>query len=379
MIDQGQDSAPGADVRRRAARPGPGWRIQPPPARRLLATLDAAWLVFLLAEKAVTGRVWFGEAVGMVPPFLFALVPLVLLAGTAVARGRRLVTAGMALAALGLGLDQAGLNFDAISATGRVPAGAVHVVSWNSNCWDQLLGTQGHFYRFLTSQHADIYLLQEYQHVGANLMTPVRIDDLAELRREFPGYQIAVKGELVTLSRYPIVAEPAIGPEKSLPADADWRAQYDTDKVLRTDLLIDGKVVSVYNVHLPVWNEMPDGLVSASFYAAMRDSYAQRTAWLSALSSDVADNRAPVVVAGDFDTSAAMADLDALRSELSDAQGASTSFYPEGWQQGGVMPFWRTDWAFTGHGVATDRYTFVTPQLLSDHSLQDLWVSPPTA
>jgi endonuclease/exonuclease/phosphatase (EEP) superfamily protein YafD len=345
------------------------------PRAWLVCAAALGWLAFLLVEKAADGRIWLGELVGIVPPFLFALMPLLLAVLLPLARRLRWWTAGALALSLALGLGQAGLNLAALGSEGKVPPGSVHIVAWNTNSWNQILGTKDDFYAFLKDRSADVYLLQEYQRLGADRRTKTPLDDMARLREEFPGYHIAAQGELVTVSRYPVVGEPAVGPARDLPADADWQARYRAGKVLRTDLLIAGQVVSVYNVHMPVWNSMPDGMLSGAFYRHMREQYDPRRAQYAGLEADVAANRNPLVLAGDFNATAAMSDLDPLRERLDDAAGASDDVAPTSWEEGGWKPFWRTDWAFTGQGATADRYAFAEPRKLSDHALQDLWVS----
>ncbi|WP_162603040.1 endonuclease/exonuclease/phosphatase family protein [Streptomyces sp. CS081A] len=338
-----------------------------------------AWLALLLVEWAADGRIWLGHLVGIVPPAAFVLVPLGLAVLAPLARGAaRWRSLAAAVLALLMGFGQSG--FDPAAAWRPEPApgpDSVRVFAWNTNSWNQLLGTQDHFYAFLRSKDADVYLLHEYQHVTADRKGRLPIDDLARLRREFPGYGIAVRGELVTLSRFPIVRQPAVGPARDVPTDADWPTEYRENKVLRTDVLVGGRAVSFYNVHMPVWNSMPDGLLSSAFYRHMRERFAPRRAQYAGLEADLAANRNPVVVAGDFNATAAMSDLDPLRERLSDAAEVSTDPYPTSWEEGGWKPFWRTDWAFTGNGAKAERYEFGAPEKLSDHAVQDLWVSLP--
>ncbi|WP_370414800.1 endonuclease/exonuclease/phosphatase family protein [Streptomyces fradiae] len=364
---------------REEAAPAPAVRPRGRRRNLLVAGAAAAWLVLLGVEWVLDGRFWPGNLVGIVPPAAFVLVPLLLAALAPLARGsarwRALGAAGLALL---LGLGQSGIDPAALwRSEPRPGADAVRVFAWNTNSWNQLLGTQDHFYAFLKAKQADVYLLHEYQHVTADRKGKLPIDDLARLRREFPGYEVVVRGELVTLSRFPVVGQPAVGPARAVPAGADWATTYRETKVLRTDLLVGGRVVSFYNVHMPVWNSMPDGLLSPAFYRHMRERFAPRRAQYAGLTADLAANRNPVVVAGDFNTTAAMTDLDPLRERLADAAGVSTDPYPTSWEEGGWKPFWRTDWAFTGNGARAERYSFGDPEKLSDHATQDLWVGLP--
>ncbi|MGW2814910.1 endonuclease/exonuclease/phosphatase family protein [Streptomyces sp. NPDC001415] len=350
-------------------------------AGRLVCWSALAWLVCLTVERVVGGRYWFGELAGAVPPFAFVVLPLALAALIPLARGAdRWRTGAAVVLALVLGAGQSGINFGALwSRDHAAGPDSVRVVAWNTNSWNQLLGTQDHFYAFLKAKKADVYLLHEYQHVTPDRKGREPIDDLARLREEFPGYEITTDGELVTLSRFPVVARPAVGPARALAPDAGWSTRYRQAKVLRTDLLVKGRTVSFYNLHMPVWNSMTDGPLSGAFYSHMRQSFGPRQAQYAGLEQDVADNPNPVVVAGDFNTTAAMSELDGMRSRLDDAMGANDDLYPTSWEEGGWKPFWRTDWAFTGHGATADEYRFDSPEKLSDHAVQDLWVSVPPA
>jgi len=81
------------------------------------------------------------------------------------------------------------------------------MVSWNTEFWDQDWITGGRLdaddlYRYLRSLDADVYLLHEYLHLNDAATDihakAVRIDEVPRLRREFPGYQLAVAGEQLT-------------------------------------------------------------------------------------------------------------------------------------------------------------------------------------
>ncbi len=370
-----------------AEAPGPPAPDTPPArgarrrAGRLVWWAALGWLVCLAVEWVVDGRYWPGELAGAVPPFAYVVVPLALAALIPPATGRDRWRIGAAVAvALALGAGQSGINVRALwTADHRPGPDSIRVIAWNTNSWNQLLGTQDHFYAFLKSKKADVYLLHEYQHVTPDRKGRLPIDDLARLRAEFPGYEVTTDGELVTLSRFPVVARPAVGPARTLAPDADWNTRYREAKVLRTDLLIKGRTVSFYNLHMPVWNSMTDGPLSSAFYRHMRESFGPRQAQYAGLENDVAHNPNPVVVAGDFNTTAAMSELDGMRARLDDAVRASDDLYPTSWEEGGWKPFWRTDWAFTGHGVTADKYRFDAPEKLSDHAVQDLWVSVPAA
>ncbi|BCJ50804.1 hypothetical protein Asp14428_22790 [Actinoplanes sp. NBRC 14428] len=247
-------------------------------------------------------------------------------------------------------------------------------------------------YRFLRKQNADVYLLQE--HViwvpGTAEVGYFPVQDDAKLRAEFPGYHIARRSELVTVSRFPIVAQPLFGPAAELPSDAPFNEVFARDKTLRTDLRIGSRVLSVYNVHVTVptaidLNFLNPQVDMDSYY---RRKFEWRQAEVRAVADDVRHNPNPSVISGDFNATSSMGTLDPLRAVTDDATRAGTQVLPLSWRfnapmnfswdsplAGLPLPFWRIDWTFTRGAVAVHRYELVSSEWLSDHRPQDLWFS----
>jgi endonuclease/exonuclease/phosphatase (EEP) superfamily protein YafD len=356
------------------AAPSPTIRRRWCPGTRVLVGITAAWLVFVLAQRLFSGHWWFWLLVDVLPPALFLLVPLLLLLSVPIllaCRVRLPVSArwsvvGVAVLAGVLGFDSSGVN---LSSDSPVPSGSLHVFAWNTQYWDQT-DNPDHFYAFLKSQHADVYLLQEYLNWDDKKddKGAIRVVDTARLHREFPGYTLVTRGELLTLSRFPVVAQPLVGPDR---LTVDWQTEFQNAKVLRTDILIKGKTVSFYNVHIPVQLDLSRGILNGSFYAYTQQANTQRHAQFAGLEANVAANHNPTLVAGDFNTSPAMADLAGLRDTM---QVASTSFYPTSWQSSGWLRFWRLDWTFT-RGIGVHKYGFQDAQGMSDHRPQDMMIS----
>ena len=359
------------------------------PGTRVLVGLAVVWLGFAVAQWLLTGRWWFWLLVDVVPPFvllavpalLILSVPALLLCRVRLPVSARLWVVAAAVLAGVLGFDQSGVNLAALTGNpdGAAPAGALRVFVWNTQYWDQT-DNPDRFYAFLTAQHADVYLLQEYLNWddGRDDQGELRVFDGARLRREFPGYTVVARGELLTLSRYPVVAQPPVGPDRSIAGTAaDWPTVFETAKVLRTDLAIDGQVVSFYNVHMPVHLDTGRGIFHSSFYDYTRQADARRQAQFTGLSDDVAANPHPTVVAGDFNTTPAMGDLGRLRGMTQDAIRADTSLYPVSWQSSGWMEFWRLDWTFTARGVRVHDYAFGDAEGMSDHRPQEVVISLP--
>ncbi|GAA2899357.1 endonuclease/exonuclease/phosphatase family protein [Streptosporangium fragile] len=356
--------------------PAPGVRHRGGASRwraRLLLGVTAAWLVFVVLHHLLSGRFWLWLLPDLVPPMVYLAAPLLLLAAAPLAgRSRRRWCAALAAVSLVLGAGQSGLDPGALAGGGGspAPAGALRLVSWNTEYWHQDDDPE-RFYGFLKDRRADIYVLQEYMHwVGDD---PRQIDDLARLRREFPGYHVAVDGELVTVSRFPIVATTRVGPARTLDSRSPWRSAFDLSKVLRTDVRVGASVLSVYNVHIPTQYMLDENPLTPEFYTRLRDRDARRGAQFRGLEADLGANRNATVVTGDFNSTYAMGDLRWLFHRLSSANRASRRPHLASWPAGGPA-LWQLDWTFTS-SVGVHRYDLLDPRGMSDHRAQELLVS----
>jgi endonuclease/exonuclease/phosphatase family metal-dependent hydrolase len=327
--------------------------------RRVLARLPlvaaAGWLGFVAAHALLTGRTWLWLVFAPLPPLAFVAVPALLLVPFAAPVARRRIGLLAVVAALLLGLPQAGLNVAALAHHGppAVPPGAVRVVAWNTEYWDEGDDPR-RFTDYLVGLHADVYLLQEYLS-----RSRVEIDDRARLARDFPGYTILVKHELVVLSRLPVVAIPPVEPLS----------------VLRVDVRAGGRVLSLYDVHVPIQADYRRSPLTWSFYRGVRDQDRSRRFLLRALEADVRANPLALLVAGDFNTTPAMGDLRSLAALADDAARASRQLYPRSWHAG-PLHLWRLDWALTRNGVRVHSYDLHDPAGMSDHDAQDLTLTP---
>ncbi|GAA3076190.1 hypothetical protein GCM10017562_50500 [Streptomyces roseofulvus] len=349
---------------------------------RLLAVAVAGWALLVLPGLLLSGRWWPWLLPDLAPPVLFLAVPPALLALCPAVRDRvrRRWLAGALVVLLLAGAGRAGVHWGALLPGGApepAPADAVRVFSWNTLYWDTTDDPE-EFHRFLRSKDADVYLLQEY--LAWVDGTPTETDRLGPLRAAFPGYRVVVRGELVTLSRFPVVATPPVGrgqatDDRSVP----WRERFERNKVLRTDVDVRGRVVSFYNVHIPVQLDIERDWLSRDFYRVVRDTDAVRREHYAALLADARANPYPLLISGDFNTTSAMGDLDGLRGAFEDAVSASSSVLPVSWDSEGPLPLWRLDWTFAGGPLRVHRYALTDPAGLSDHRGQELLVSPAPA
>ncbi|WJK35276.1 endonuclease/exonuclease/phosphatase family protein [Solwaraspora sp. WMMA2065] len=364
--------------------PGGHRRRRWPPRTRLVFATVAGWSLFLAVFLTLTGTQWWWRPFELMPPLLFVAVPLLLAPLTLLARPVRARLALVLVGCLVLGADLAGLNVHALpggrDTAAPVPADAIRVFAWNTEYWHDGDDPE-RFYAYLADQRADVYLLSE--HVGWDLAghRPVRVDHRAELRERFPDYQIVAVGELLTMSRYPVVRHHALDATPYLtdrqlggpPPGSDF-ADYYRHKILRTDLLVGGTVFSAYNVHIPVQLDVSMDPRRPEFTAFMRAQEIRRQAHHRAVVADLAGNPAPVLLAGDFNATAAMGELRALGRRLRDALPASQQIHPVSWPDGNI-PLWRLDWAFTAGPVRVHDYRMVPGRGMSDHRGQLVTVS----
>ncbi len=332
------------------------------------AAVIGLWAAWVVTQRALSGRFWPVLLPDLLPPIAYVLVPL-LLAPLLLRIGRRRWLAALVLlATLVVQLPRAGLNGHAVLPGPRSPeAGRISVFSWNTEYWHQSDDVAG-FYAFLRAQRADIYLLQEYELASAAAVTGVSDPgDLAALRASFPGYSLVQRGELVTLSRFPIVATPGVAPDPGPASTDNWDFLAIVTKTLRVDVRTPAGILSTYNVHLPVQLSQANPL-TPEFYRNVRDADRRRVTALRGLASSIRTNPHPSVIAGDFNTTAAMGDLRGVRSVARDAEHADV--YPISWNLNTPLRFWRLDWLFVAGGVAAWDYRFGDPGGFSDHRPQ---------
>ncbi|MFD2421835.1 hypothetical protein [Amycolatopsis pigmentata] len=353
------------------------------PAQVLLGAA-LAWLVFTMSQLLLSGRWSLWILADLAPALLFLVVPVVLLLCTVpfpVPRVRmpprsRVATVLAATISLVLGIGHAGVNWAALSPHGNnlIPAGAVKIVSWDTLYWDQS-DDPDRFYAYLQEQHADVYLLQEYVVGIPRPDTLEPVDDLGRIREAFPGYYVASAGELLTVSRFPIAAQIPLPASATRPPGISYTAwpEFWTYRVLRTDLTIDGKTLSVYNLHLPDVLDLDFSPATSTFYRMIGKLDTWRQAEFQALHADLVANGNPAIVSGVTNTLPNMGDRHWFDG-LHDAVSAGDSFYPVTLAFRG-MSLWRMDGTFTTSGLRTDSYRLVDPQGMSTHRLQAFAVS----
>jgi endonuclease/exonuclease/phosphatase (EEP) superfamily protein YafD len=336
---------------------------------RLLVGATAACIAFLAAHVLLTDRWWPWLIVEAIPPLALVVVPLLLLVLVPFARPVRRWLAAVLVLLLLAGIHLAGYGPGWGAAAGSPPGTAVKLFAWSTNYW-QMSDDKDAFYAFLRRQDADVYLLQEYLYWKGD--QPIRIDDSARLRAEFPGYALSVDGELLTLSRLPIVATH----HELLPSTGtDW--YWKGAKAQRTDIRAGGRTVSVYNVHLPVPFRIGGNPLSGSFYRGLKDQDTWRLRELRKLRTDLTGNPNPAVVAGDFNSP--WMELSALGAGTKVHSPAGLPLPPRSWPVSdySLPRLWRLDWLYTTGALAVSSYHFGASAPFSDHAGQEIRVVVP--
>lgn len=364
-------------------------------ARTSFPRRDRLLLSFSIAAAGVaglhlllSGRTWIWVLPDLMPPLLFLLIPLALLGTLAVVWLRRLplrrpvAVSSAVLTVLALahafGAGQAGLNLAAVSGgvtDGPAPPGAVRVVTWDTLFWANA-GNADRFYRFMTERRADVYLLQDYPHPETETFQLIR--DSERLRREFPGYHFANAGGLLTISRFPIVRRVPMETNVVPPPGTDNMGFLKSWKygVLRTDLDIDGRVFSAYNVHFYDRYYLDVLPLTPTFFRNIRGLDLGRRVQFDRLLADLDVNPNPLLVSGNFNSLPNTGELDRL-GHLKDAGRADRSIYPASLKFFGPS-LWRMDWTFTSPAVGVHHYDLIHPGDLSSRHLQDVVLSLPS-
>jgi endonuclease/exonuclease/phosphatase family metal-dependent hydrolase len=95
---------------------------------------------------------------------------------------------------------------------------------------------------------------------------------------------------------------------------------------------------------------------------------------LGALTRDLAGNTAPRLVAGDFNTTPAMGELNRLDRLLTRGRTTDGTLYPTSWNAR-HMGLWRLDFTYHDPTIRLHQYRFCDSRNLSDHDAQELWIS----
>lgn len=230
------------------------------------------------------------------------------------------------------------------------PHGNLKIATFNTEYWhtsERELVDAVHY------QDMDVVLFQE--HLAKHGKTWGPTDRIAELKAVLKERVVDSEGEVVTVSKWPIVYRRAYsdgGPD---------------GQVLRTDLNIDGRIVSVYNMHLPVHLHLELLGNPIAFYRDLKANAARRELTLKTVIDDISSNKNPVVVGGDFNASYAMNGAGWFRTHLSDAYAAAHCERPGDTFTMNKIMSWRIDYIYVSKELTPTGYCTETRDDISDH------------
>lgn len=235
------------------------------------------------------------------------------------------------------------------SARAAQPLQSIGVVTFNTEYWHI---PEAEFLERIDSAEADVVFLQEHLEKRGSSWGPT--NRISQLKQAAPDRHVDWNGEVVTLSRWPIVG----------------RHAFSGGQALRTDLRApDGRILSAYNVHLPV--HIHPGLLPdvPAFYADARRIASRRQALLDEVVQDLSLNRNARIVAGDFNSTVAMHGVEWFRKNMVDAHAAPRCDEArETFELASGMLGWRIDFVYVSADLVPERYCTKSLPGISDHS-----------
>lgn len=259
---------------------------------------------------------------------------------------RRLSAQHLALACAAV-LGVGALTSTSALAAPPAPGIDIKITTFNTEYWhipEQELIDQVHY------QDMDLVFFQEHLEKRGNTWGPT--NRIPQLKAVLKDRHVAVNGEVVTLSRWPIVHTHA----------------FSKGEAIRTDLKgPDGRVISTYNIHLPVHLHLELVSRPLAFYQDAQATAARRQELLEEVIADLSGNQNPVIVAGDFNTSSAMNGTAWFREHMTDAYVAPRC--PQArdtFEIAGVLT-WRIDYVFVSRHFVPASYCTQAAPKMSDH------------
>lgn len=242
----------------------------------ILSCLNAAFLLAILLVESVIGeRRWWATVLTYMPQ-LPLLLPTSLLVLAAVLRRRWGILLGNVPAFM-LGLALLGVNIPLQRASSD--GAPVRVMTWNAH---HLAGGRDRVIDAIARYHPDIVCLQEARELP--------LIHAGWLQHFFPGWTMAKGGEVVVLSRYPVIGAqryPTTGGRVMLAARLE----------------VNGTPLTVINVHYATSSDASSLTNHAhSRRAYLRETVAIRAVQTQKLLDIAAQAGTNVVIAGDFNT-----------------------------------------------------------------------------
>lgn len=307
------------------------------------------WTLFLVAWFLTGTRVWFWVLPDSAPTIILIIVPVLLFATVPFmpyarwAWSMTLVAAALAcLPRTDVGLQFFPRSGCRVSESNQDP---ISILSWNTNFWGEgnpFVGAN------VAGAGADIIALQEVQ-------KDVRNKYVTWTPRDFPGssYRTVIrKGELAIATNLDVLSDNR----------DDTIFPY-----LWADIITPSKrVIRVINVHIPVHLSLSLHPGDENFLDFVRTRFSIRNQELANLRVIVDKSPHPVILAGDFNSTASMASFRLATNGLCDSIYASGLKNPMTWSLFG-LPLWRPDYVMTSPGINVMNYEVFPMNDISDH------------
>jgi len=346
-----------------------------------LLALNALWIGFMLVFIGLTGKLPIMSIFGSAPTFIFVLVPLLLLALTPLVQ-RRMMLVIMACIGGVLGATQFELFLVPLKTVGLTDTQqSFTVFNWNSLMWDEKKDKDA-FYHFLTSQQADIYMLQEALYSASEhdatvdkslYQTAIPIstavdgldydyltfDKSDEILSYFPGYYLTHQQQFMVISKFPIV-----------------QSYLDSsDQFQVVDVAIKDYPLRLFNVHVALHLEFKNPATLA-FYQALERRFYTRAIAFDQLQLAIKSTNSDYLVAGDFNSPKTMGTMTQLKQSHVDLFRYAPQRVPLTFEFNGLR-LWRFDYMFANNEHrfnVIDFHNFPVPAL-SDHNAQRLVIA----
>lgn len=303
----------------------------------------------LIIHTFFSGRLSYWNLISIIPPLVFLLIiPLLIIINL---RLKNFYGILFILASTPLILQNSDINLN-FNSKPALTENSVKIFNWNTFFWED--SDKENFLNFIKSHNADIYHLQEYIYLNNE-----NVYDLDLVKRIFPDYNIANSGEFLTLSRYPISKI------------YEGHSYY-----LKVDVDIDGKILSFYNVHIPV--QLDVGVIGSpqTFIRDIDRRFYWRKENIDNLVNDITENKNLYYVSGDFNSTKSMGVMDSVLKLGTDTYSATNHLFPATWEIG-QLKLWRIDYNIASQKITILDHKDINPGVYSDHWAQLVTIQLP--
>jgi endonuclease/exonuclease/phosphatase (EEP) superfamily protein YafD len=309
---------------------------------KIIWFLTISILVFDVLQLLLANRWWLWEFTTFIPWYAIVIAHIVMIVGlTASQEGWMALILTLALL-FQFRIVDVGKGKPVI--IDNETTQQVSLFSWNTEFWEPD-ATEAQLFAHIGANSSDIIHLQEAMELNGDAK-PVE-KRMQELLGE--QYTVVQYGELVSATRLPVLEVTAS----------------DVGAFQRMDLLIGGKIVSAYNVHIPVHvtpSLIKDPTVMVTY---VRDKFYRRQQASAALIADLRQNPNPKIISGDFNSQTTMPLIHYYMDNFAEAARDVSFGIPTSIKIGGVK-LWRIDYVF-GDKIDFTQFNEVDPANLSDH------------